>query len=95
MPDLSSFSGTHLLLLLAATSTVWVFVLTFLDKRAARSGARRVPERSLLLPVLFGGGAGLLAGMLLFRHKTAKRSFQAKFAGALLLWALSLFWMAR
>lgn len=39
----------------------------------------RVPEVVLLGIVLGGGGGGGLAGMLLFRHKTGKRHFQAAF----------------
>lgn len=40
------------------------------DKRKARRGAWRIPEKVLLLLSFFGGGAGGLLGMLLFRHKT-------------------------
>ena len=82
--------GWQLLLAIGASSSVWVFALCGVDKRAARRGGRRVPERSLLLPVLFGGLPGLLAGMLVFRHKTSKRSFQWKLAGFAALWLLSL-----
>ena len=95
MPTSTDFSGTQLLLGLAIVSCLWVLALCGLDKRAAQRGSRRISERSLLLPVLFGGGPGLLAGMLFFRHKTSKRSFQVKFAGALVLWGLSLLWMFR
>ncbi len=95
MPIPTDFSGTQFLIGLATVSSLWVLALCGLDKRAAKRDSRRVSERSLLLPVLFGGGPGLLAGMLLFRHKTAKRTFQIKFAGALVLWGLSLLWMLR
>ncbi len=47
------------------------------DKRAAVKGARRVPERVLLCLSFFGGAAGGICGMLLFRHKTAKFYFAA------------------
>ena len=40
-----------------------------LDKWKAKSGAWRIPERTLLLTALLGGSAGALAGMLLFHHK--------------------------
>lgn len=39
----------------------------------------RVPEVVLLGIVLGGGGGGGLAGMLLFRHKMRKLTFQAAF----------------
>ena len=80
----------QLVLMVGAASSAWAFLLCYLDKRAAGLERRRVSERSLLLPVLFGGLPGLLAGMLAFRHKTSKRSFQVKLAIAVALWLLSL-----
>lgn len=46
-----------------------------LDKLLAKKGARRVPERTLLLIALFGGSLGSLLGMLLAHHKTRKPKF--------------------
>ena len=40
------------------------------DKFAARRGARRVREATLLLLAVLGGSAGAILGMCLFRHKT-------------------------
>lgn len=45
------------------------------DKWKAKSGAWRIPERTLLLTALAGGSVGALAGMLLFHHKTRKPKF--------------------
>ena len=55
-------------------------VLAFLtygwDKLSAkRSGARRVPERTLLLIAAIGGSLGSLLGMLVAHHKTRKAKF--------------------
>lgn len=41
-----------------------------LDKRKAQKGAWRIPEKSLFLPVILGGGIGGILGMKFFRHKT-------------------------
>jgi uncharacterized membrane protein YsdA (DUF1294 family) len=61
-----------------ATSTV-AFAAYGVDKQAARRGAGRIPENTLHLLALLGGAPGALAGMHVFRHKTAKRSFQLVF----------------
>lgn len=54
-----------------------------LDKRLARSGGRRAPEKRLfVLALLFGAPGGLL-GMYAFRHKTKHWYFVLGF------WALA------
>ncbi|MBQ8514451.1 MAG: DUF1294 domain-containing protein [Ruminococcus sp.] len=50
--------------------SVIAFAAMGLDKRRARKGQWRIPEKMLFLFVILGGGAGGLAGMYLFRHKT-------------------------
>lgn len=63
---------------------VWLYiiavnVLSFsfmgIDKRRARAGMRRIPERTLFLTAIAGGAFGLWLGMYAFRHKTRKRAF--------------------
>ena len=69
----------------------WLCLMSFvsfaamgLDKRSARRGARRTPEKRLFLFAALGGAAGALAGMYLFRHKTRHWYFVLGF------WALFL-----
>lgn len=50
-------------------------VLTVYDKIAAKRGARRIRERTLLLCGFFGGALCEYAVMLLIRHKTRKKKF--------------------
>ncbi|MBX3458357.1 MAG: DUF1294 domain-containing protein [Planctomycetes bacterium] len=69
------------------------FAAQGLDKRKAARGARRTPERTLLLLGLPLAAPGMLLGMRVFRHKTRKGSFVAKaalvtFANLLMLVAL-------
>ena len=45
---------------------VLAFVLMGLDKRRAKKNAWRIPERTLFLPVIFGGALGGVAGVRLF-----------------------------
>ncbi len=51
------------------------FFAMWLDKRKAKMGKWRIPENTLLLLVLLGGGIGGIAGMYTFRHKTQKMKF--------------------
>ena len=53
------------------------FVAYGIDKRAARRGDWRVPERDLHLLEFLGGWIGAWIAQKFFRHKTAKRSYQA------------------
>lgn len=60
---------------LAAGLNLVSFAVYGYDKRQAKLGERRVPEKKLWLLILVGGFAGAWAGMSVFRHKTSKGSF--------------------
>ena len=74
------------------------FCLMGIDKRRARRGKRRVPERTLFLSTVLGGALGGTLGMHLFHHKTRHWYFRwgyplllsLQLAGGLfILWILS------
>ena len=46
------------------------FLAMGLDKWKAKVDAYRIPEKTLFLFALLGGGYGIWAGMYTFRHKT-------------------------
>ena len=69
MPDFS-LSLPALALYYLLFINLLAFILMGLDKRKAKRGAWRIPERTLFLPVLLGGGAGGCLGMWTFHHKT-------------------------
>ena len=48
-----------------------------LDKAAAKARGSRISELTIFFLSLIGGVRGMVAGMFLFRHKTAKPGFQA------------------
>ena len=47
----------------------------WLDKRKAKKGKWRIPEKTLFIITALGGGIGTIAGMYTFRHKTQKLQF--------------------
>lgn len=55
------------------------FVSIGYDKFLAKNQKRRIPEQTLLSYVFLGGTLGSGIAMLLFRHKTAKKSYLWKF----------------
>ena len=61
------------------------------DKVVSGSGRTRVPESVLLALTFAGGTAGALIAMALFRHKTVKMGFRAKFWLIVVIQALLIF----
>ncbi|KFE98076.1 hypothetical protein IX39_16915 [Chryseobacterium formosense] len=61
------------------------FIIFSLDKWKATKHKRRISEFNLLILTFFGGTAGAISAMLIFRHKISKRSFLWKFFGIILL----------
>ncbi|MBR2921756.1 MAG: DUF1294 domain-containing protein [Alphaproteobacteria bacterium] len=49
------------------------------DKKAAINKAWRIPEKDLHMLEFLGGWIGAYIGQKFFRHKTAKKSFQATY----------------
>ena len=46
-----------------------------IDKLKAKRGSRRIPENTLFMFTILGGGVGTILGMYIFRHKTKKKKF--------------------
>jgi uncharacterized membrane protein YsdA (DUF1294 family) len=65
---------------------VVTFAAYWWDKRAARRGARRTPERTLFALDLAGGFVGGWLGMRILRHKTLHTSFKVVQSLATILW---------
>ena len=55
------------------------FCLMAYDKRCAKAGKRRVPEKTLFLAAACFGGLGGVLGMTLCRHKTQHWYFKLFF----------------
>ncbi|MEI3390309.1 MAG: DUF1294 domain-containing protein [Clostridia bacterium] len=72
------FSVKNIIIYLVIINLI-AFLAMWLDKRKAEKSKWRIPENSLLLLVLLGGGIGGIAGMYIFRHKTKKAKFYIGF----------------
>ena len=49
--------------------------ITVSDKKLAKSGARRVPEKKLFITAALGGSLGMYITMRKIRHKTLHKRF--------------------
>ncbi|WP_396208931.1 DUF1294 domain-containing protein [Flavobacterium sp.] len=70
----------YLLLINLFTLIIWGY-----DKQMAKKNSQRISEMRLLLLVFFGGFLGGILGIVIFRHKIAKRIFILKFTGVAVL----------
>ena len=77
----------YLWIIVVVMSAIAFFTMRY-DKNQARKGRQRVPENTLWLLALLGGGPGAYAGMQAFRHKTKHTQFRI---GFLVLALLDLF----
>ena len=97
IPGIIALIGALVLMqLIRSLDVLWAWlisitIVTFFtygyDKLIAKSERLRVPENALLALAFVGGTVGALGGMAVFRHKTSKRSFQAKLIVVLLVQA--------
>ena len=66
----SASGGWTVLLVWLAAINLLTFIVYGADRRRARKGKWRVPEKTLFLLPLLGGSIGALLGMRVFHHKT-------------------------
>ncbi len=58
-----------------AVVSILSIIITIYDKKIAGSGARRIPEKTLLLFSAIGGSVAMMITMLTIRHKTQHKKF--------------------
>lgn len=68
--------GELLLLGIIGIMSLIGFGAMVIDKYKATKGLWRIPEKTLLLIAICGGGIGSFLGMQMVRHKTKKAAFQ-------------------
>jgi len=80
VPDPFTFYAIWATVLLHVISINFITFFAYgYDKKAARKGAWRIPEKTLQGFAFVGGTLGAFIGQKTFRHKTKKSSFQLVF----------------
>lgn len=78
------FTIKNIMIYLLVINLIGFFIM-WLDKRKAKYGRWRIPENTLFLITLLGGGIGTISGMYTFRHKTKKLKFTVGLPAILIL----------
>ena len=92
---IGSFLLAHwpwVLLWVAAVSVV-AFAMMGTDKRRARRGDWRIPEKSLFLAAVLGGSSGSILGMAAFHHKTRHWYFKVGMPAILIAQIALVVWL--
>ena len=88
-------NGVMLIFAVLFLLNLFSFALMGWDKRCAKRGAWRVPERRLFLAALCFGALGGVLGMYVFRHKTKHWYFRIFFPALLVVQTALVVWFLR
>ena len=69
-------SFTQIAVIYLSVINILGFLVMGLDKHKAKMAERRIPENTLFMFTILGGGIGTIAGMYVFHHKTKKMKFK-------------------
>lgn len=81
-----------MLLVIIGLMSLAAFAAFGLDKYKAKAGKWRIPERTLFLLALLGGGIGAFLGMKVFHHKTMHKQFVIGIPVIMVIQAVLLGW---
>lgn len=81
-----------ILLVIIGVMSLAAFAAFGLDKYKAKAGKWRIPERTLFLLALLGGGIGAFLGMKVFHHKTMHKQFVIGIPVIMVIQAVLLGW---
>ena len=81
-----------ILLIIITVMSLAAFAAFGLDKFKAKAGKWRIPERTLFLLALLGGGIGAFLGMKVFHHKTMHKQFVIGIPVIMVIQAVLLGW---
>ena len=83
----------RIILIYFAAITILTFLMFGVDKRRARQGRWRIPEKTLFVLAALGGSVGAIIGMWIYHHKTRHWYFKYGMP-AILLAQLVIVWVA-
>jgi len=78
----------------ALQATVFAFMLMGVDAYAARHERKRTPETLLYYVAGIGGFLGTWLGVIVLKHKRAKKVFVGILTGISFLWIVVIWWVA-
>ena len=87
------FTWSNIIIYFVFINLIGFFVM-WLDKRKAKKGGWRIPEKTLFIITGLGGGIGTTAGMYVFRHKTKKIQFVIGFPLITILEIITVIWFS-
>lgn len=93
MAEMQLHERLWLVLAVYVAISLTTFICYACDKRAARRGGQRIPERTLHLLDLIGGWPGGWLAQKTLRHKCSKPSFQRMYGLTVVLNAGLLAWL--
>ena len=75
MQDLQNIFTTKNIIIYFILINIIGFLIMYIDKQKAKKGKWRIPEKTIFIITVLGGGIGTISGMYAFRHKTQKLHF--------------------
>ena len=75
MTDIKNIFTTQNIIIYLLIINILGFLIMYIDKQKAKKGKWRIPEKTIFIITVFGGGIGTISGMYTFRHKTQKLHF--------------------
>lgn len=93
MKKIIEIIGMKNIILYLVVINILGFLAMGIDKRRAMKGKWRIPENTLLMFTILGGGIGTIAGIYVFRHKTQKAKFTVGMPAILILEVLLIIYL--
>ena len=66
-----------------------------IDKKRAKKGQWRIPEKTLFLSAILGGSIGAILGMYIFHHKTKHWYFQVGIPAIMIVQIAAVYWLSQ